>query len=323
MIEELKQLHIVEQPRNRLLYKVLGMFNVYPENVTFSTQNKGEEVVIIMRKHIIRNFPWFVTAIFLFLLPFIVSAIFGFYDHTINSDALTQGSILQSVPQVYIWIFLAFYMTFVITFVYFKFVHWYYDLFIITNERYISIDFDLLKGRTITDIPLTDIIDISEKVFGFFPTIFGYGIIEFKTTSEKLSIIEHTPQTVWFRNSLADLIKYMRTKKIVKSKDTTITTEIIREVDHEKKNGDEGVKVDVDVKVDDKKGKKEGDNETHIKNEQKDGDKKESEKKETKDKIKIEHLNPSLMADLAGGVMADKEKERADKLNTNKKIIEP
>jgi len=321
MIEELKQLHIVDQPKNRFLYRVLGMFNVYPNNVSFSTQNKGEEVVIIMRKHIIRNLPWAITTIFLFLLPLIVSAIFGFYDHNINDDALTQGSILQSVDQVFVWILLGFYMSFVITFAFFKFVHWYYDIFIITNERYISIDFDLLKGRTITDIPLTDIIDISEKVFGFFPTIFGYGIIEFKTTSEKLSIIEHTPQTVWFRNSLADLIKYMRTKKIVKSKET-ITREFVKEVDHEQKNGDEGSKIDIDVKVDEKNSKDENNKETKNKVELKNEEKKD-DKKDTKEKIKSKHLNASLMADLAGDVMADKERERADKLNTNKKIIEP
>jgi len=140
------------------------------------------------------------------------------YDHNVNGDALLNSDFIKNINPSYYFGVLLFLYSFIVTYIYFNFIHWYFDLFIITNERYISIDFNILKGRMITDIPLTDIIDISEKVFGFFPTIIGYGDIEFKTTSEKISIIEKAPQTVWIRDALSDLIRYIRRIKVIKSK---------------------------------------------------------------------------------------------------------
>lgn len=284
MIEEILQLHIISEPKQKRLYKVLGMINIDHKNATFATQNKDEEVIIVLRKHIINNLPWMITTILLFILPLILYGALSLYDHFMNSDALLQGGILSGFNQAYILPLVLFYLLLIVSYAYFKFVHWYFDIFIITNERYISIDFDILKGRTITEIPLTDIIDISEKVLGVFPTIFGYGNIEFKTTSEKLSIVENVPQTVWIRDSLGDLIKYIRHIKVVKSK--------------------ENPKIDIIVK----------------------GEREENEKKlpevSTK-KEKINPMNPSLITDIVGTAMANKERKKGGQLSKNNQTKEP
>ena len=122
------------------------------------------------------------------------------------------------------WSFCNYYFLLIITYAYFGFIHWFYDAFIITNERFISIDFDILKGRTITDIPLADIIDVSEIVHGFFPSMFGYGTIEFKTISEKFISIENICYPTWFRDSFVDLIAFIRSKS-----DSPKDTELDRE----------------------------------------------------------------------------------------------
>jgi hypothetical protein len=287
MIDEIKQLHIIADPKNKWLFKVLGMINIDPLNATFATQNKDEEVIIVLRKHIINNLPWMLTTILLFLLPLIFYGALSLYDHFMNSDALLQGAVLSGFNQSYILPLVLFYLLMIVSYAYFKFVHWYFDIFIITNERYISIDFDILRGRTITDIPLTDIIDISEKVLGVFPTIFGYGNIEFKTTSEKLSIVENVPQTVWIRDSLGDLIKYIRHVKVVKSKDNT-KTDIVVKKDKNNKN-----------------------------------DKEEKSQEETPKKEKINPMNPSLITDIVGTAMANKEKKKGGQLSNNNQTKEP
>jgi hypothetical protein len=187
----------------------------------------------------------------------------------------------------------------IVSYAYFKFVHWYFDIFIITNERYISIDFDILRGRTITDIPLTDIIDISERVLGVFPTIFGYGNIEFKTTSEKISLVENVPQTVWLRDSLADLIKYIRKVKVVKSKENPETEIVIDETQNEKKDKERNEKKDKE-------------------NDRKKEELKDATKEEKKDE-KTTSMNPSLITDIVGGVMAKKEKKKGEQFNNNNK----
>ena len=221
MDEEIKKLKIVKNPRAKALNYRLGMISVFPKNATFATQNDDEKIVIILRKHIVENIPWIIRTIFLIILPYLVFMILYSFDHFINQDGLLTTQVLQIIGSHFLLIFglYYFYFSFVITLAFFDFINWYFDIFIITNQRYISIDFSIVKGRSIVDIPLTDIVDISEKVYGFFPSIFGYGNIVFKTTSEKTSHINNVPQTIWLRDSLSDLIRYIRRIKVVKTKD--------------------------------------------------------------------------------------------------------
>jgi hypothetical protein len=65
------------------------------------------------------------------------------------------------------------------------FLDWYYDIDLITNERMISVDFKILSGRSITETPLADIVDIAEKKYGIIPAIFNYGELFFRTSAEK------------------------------------------------------------------------------------------------------------------------------------------
>ena len=218
MIERLKELKIIADPKNKWLNQVLGMINVYPKGATFATQNKGEEVVLILRQHMIMNLSWVLTTIGLSLLPIILYTIFRFYDHNYNADALLGGEFLNSINSGYFIAIYFFYLAFVVTNAFFQFIHWYLDPFSFTNQRFISIDFDILKGRSIADVPLVDIVDISEKVYGFFPTIIGYGSVEFKTITKNFIMMSSVPQTVWIRDSLSDLIRYIRNLKPIKGK---------------------------------------------------------------------------------------------------------
>jgi hypothetical protein len=210
MDDKLIKQHVIKQPPNAETMRFLGMISTYPKNATFATQNDTEVVVMVVRRHLFKNFGWLFTAAIAALVPYIGGMVIYYFDHNFNQDMLLNSSIVQAVNGSYIFVLGLFYYSFVVTYAYFKYIHWFYDIFIITNERYISIDFDILKGKTIIDIPLTDIVDISEKILGFLPTLIGYGNIEFKTLSEKFIVLEDIPEPTWFRDSLADLIKFIR-----------------------------------------------------------------------------------------------------------------
>lgn len=212
IVEEIAKQHIIKDPPNKLINFILGMINTYPKNAKFATQNKDEEVVLIMRRHISRNFQWVFTAIFLLLFPLIIHLIGDFMNISFT-EAENDSEIILALNSGLITGVLIFYYLLVLTYMYFGFIHWFYDAFIVTNERYVSIDFDIFKGRTVTDIPLHDIIDVSEKVIGFLPSMFGYGNIEFKTISEKFIVLEAIPATTWFRDSFVDLIAFIRAKR--------------------------------------------------------------------------------------------------------------
>jgi hypothetical protein len=212
-LKEIRAEKIIAEPPLYWLNKSFGVIVIYPEGATFATQNENEDVVIVLRKHIIRNTSWLLTAIMLLLLPAIISMLLVFVDGAFFENSILQSDILLGVNNNFMLVFVLFYYGFVFSYTIFKFLHWYYDLFIITNERFISIDFDSLKGKVITDIPLVDVVDIREKALGVVPTLLGYATIEFKTLSELKMIIDGIPQATWFRDSFADLIKAVRSSE--------------------------------------------------------------------------------------------------------------
>lgn len=209
-IELIHDQHIIKEPENKFWMRFFGMINTYPKNATFVTQNEEEKVVIIMRKHFINNISWMLNTGLLLLAPTIIGWAFTLIDTNLFQNALINSPLIQGFSPELGSAFLFFYYTICASYALLNFVHWYYDLFIISNERFISVDFDIIKGQTTTDIPLQDIIDISEKVHGFWSTFFGFGLIEFKTLSEKFIVMEGISQSTWFRDSFADLIKFIR-----------------------------------------------------------------------------------------------------------------
>lgn len=209
-IDQIQKEHLIKNPANRALFAFFGMVITYPKNATFATQNENEHIVMIIRRHFIKNVNWLLNAALITAAPTIIIFLFVIIDNAFFNSEISQSSFLVDFDPSLANAFLFFYYTVCVSFFLLNFLHWYYDLFLVTNERFISIDFDIVKGKIITDIPLQDIIDISEKVQGFFPNMFGYGIIEFKTISEKFMSIDGVAQTTWFRDSLGDLIAFIR-----------------------------------------------------------------------------------------------------------------
>ena len=260
ILEEITKKNIIKEPPNAYIMKLFGMINTYPSDAYFATQNENEQVVMVIRKHIIKNFSWVITTIIALLAPLLIISVLTYWDSNFNEGQLLNNEVVLSINSGILNGLLYFYFLLILTYAYFGFIHWFYDAFIITNERFISIDFDILKGRTITDIPLADIIDVSEIVHGFFPSIFGYGTIEFKTISEKFISIENICYPTWFRDSFVDLIAFIRSKTD-SPKDTELNREFADKIEAEveakveekvEKEMDEKKVAKVDEKVDEK-----------------------------------------------------------------------
>ncbi len=209
-VSEIREEKVIKDPPQKFFMRAFGMINTYPNKASFITQNEEEDVVIVLRKHVSRNIGMLINTILFIFLPGIITAIVVFIDGSYFQNVIFQSEVITSINANFLFVILLFYYSFVFSYVFLNFLHWYYDLFIVTTERFISIDFDVLKGKTVTDIPLIDIVDIKEKALGLIPTLLGYATIEFKTVSELKMIINGIPEATWFRDSFADLIKVVR-----------------------------------------------------------------------------------------------------------------
>lgn len=149
-----------------------------PQKITFAEQEKNEVIELFLRQHPIVNIPWILTALFAAVLAPLVLSLdqsLGF-NFTINipTKILIAGLIL--------------YYLLILAYVVEQFLHWYFNIYIVTNIHIVDVDFDSLLYRNITEINLTDIETVSAKVAGVFGSLFNYGDVNVETAAKMQAV---------------------------------------------------------------------------------------------------------------------------------------
>ena len=146
----------------------LSSFLVKPKILKFSEQDETEQILLAVRSHWVTNFSWMTVSFIMILVPFLFK-FFSFLDFLPNQ---------YGFPLVFFW--------YLVTFIYSfeNFLSWYFDLFIITNERVVDIDFNNLLNKHFAETDLSMIQDVSSSVRGVLGTFFNYGDVLIQTASE-------------------------------------------------------------------------------------------------------------------------------------------
>ena len=147
---------------------LLTSFASFPTKVCFETQDDKEEVVLFLRQHPIVNVTWILIVIFMSVIP----SIFGFFPPYANLPANFQFVITMG------W-----YM-FVFGYALAKFMGWFFNIYILTDERVVDVDFQNIFFRKISTAKIEEIQDINIQSSGSFETFFGYGSIFIQTAAE-------------------------------------------------------------------------------------------------------------------------------------------
>jgi hypothetical protein len=144
----------------------LDAFAAKPHSVAFDSQIKGERVLLLLRRHPITQIPWVITAIGLILLPFFIG--FGF-------------TFLSYFPGTYQMAIIIAWYGFVFSFILESFLMWFFNAYIITDERVIDVDFYSLIYKNISAAKLDNIEDITATTGGSIRSIFDFGTIKVQT----------------------------------------------------------------------------------------------------------------------------------------------
>jgi hypothetical protein len=170
----------VETKENVDIYGLLGhskssfsSFLVRPKVLTFSERDDDEEIILALRPHWFTNVSWILTTIAMIFLPLI----FKYF------------TFLAFLPLNYRLIALLFWFLITFIFAFEKFLGWYFDLYILTNERVIDISFNNLLNKKFAEADIGMIQDASSSVKGVAGTMFNYGTILIQTASEVNQII--------------------------------------------------------------------------------------------------------------------------------------
>ncbi len=143
-------------------------FAVCPPDVKFETQEEGEEVILLLRQHPIVNLGWVLTAILMLMVPALWELMpFGWMPERFQ------------VMTMVLWYLL------VLAFVLEKFLNWYFNVYIVTDERIVDIDFEGLIYRNLSVTQLNNIQDVTFRQAGVGAAMFNYGDVFIQTAAEQ------------------------------------------------------------------------------------------------------------------------------------------
>lgn len=151
----------------------LSAFAVNPVGLRFETQQDDETVLLFLRQHVIVNVPWVVLVVMLLFAPFVIFPV-----------VLPRLAAVVFLPAGYYVVgSLAWYVV-TFGFAIAGFLRWFFNIYIVTNERIVDIDFVHLLYKQFSEARLTNIQDITYKTGGIVDTMFNMGNVHIQTAGE-------------------------------------------------------------------------------------------------------------------------------------------
>jgi hypothetical protein len=151
----------------------------------FEGQETGENILLLLRAHLVTLIPAVFVTVFLVILPFIVGFLLVFVGVDLSS-ILNPGQI---------FLILVFWYLIVFAYAFYRFIFWYFNVYLVTNERIIDFDFKGLLHKETSFAKLNQIQDVSPKTIGFFGTFFHYGDVFVQTAAERPEFeFHHVPK---------------------------------------------------------------------------------------------------------------------------------
>lgn len=155
----------------------LASYIAKPVGVAFETQGRDEEIVLLLRRHPVTQLKWILFSFFLILLPLI------------GIPFVLEAEILPKFVTFNLLVFLILFWyigTFGYSFM--KFLLWFYNVNIVTNQRLVDIDFPFLLLKESTATRIEQIEDVTHKRGGFLRTILDFGDVFVQTAGAKPNI---------------------------------------------------------------------------------------------------------------------------------------
>lgn len=158
---------------------ILAAFSAYPAGVVFSGQEEAETIVLLLRAHIITNVPWILGVIGLILVPIII------FPFLFSLSVLPPIGVGAGVFVTLLW------YAGVFTYAFVNFLYWYFNIYLVTTERVVDVDWYSLVNQKVSSTGISHIEDVSATRGGVLSSIFDYGNIFIQTagTEENFEFI--------------------------------------------------------------------------------------------------------------------------------------
>lgn len=150
-------------------HNMLASFFYYPDRIDFVNKDPQEVIILMVRRHPITNLPWLIAAFFLIIAPAFLSIL----------------PVVENIPGNFQMVFGILWYVITTAFILEKFLAWFFNVNIVTDERIIDVDFLHLVYREISDADIEQIQDVTVEMGGTIRTIFNYGDVLIQTAAEQ------------------------------------------------------------------------------------------------------------------------------------------
>lgn len=149
-----------------------------PQQIKFLEQEPDEHIELFLRQHWVTNVGWIFTALVGIILPFFLPLVTPYLDLSL---------LLDNAPQAGLAMFVLWYL-FILVFILERYLFWYFNIYIVTNQHLVDIALQSLLSRNITEIRLDDVQSASSRISGIIRSLFNFGDVIIETAAESQDI---------------------------------------------------------------------------------------------------------------------------------------
>lgn len=151
---------------------MFSAFFAYPKNLTFNEQEEDEQIILLLRAHIITNIPWILATIVLLIVPLILFPL------------LAAIGVLPTLGFGLGFIITIFWYLGTFTYAFLSFLYWYFNVYIVTDERIVDVDWYSIVYRKVSSCQISKVQDVSASQVGALSGIFDFGNVDIQTAAE-------------------------------------------------------------------------------------------------------------------------------------------
>jgi len=177
--------------------KSLASFAAFPEKTGFTGQDRDEHIVLLLRQHPAVYIPQVLIVIGMLLIPLLILPLLKLLEVDLGA-----GDAFFGLGIVILWIMIA------VSFVMVNFFKWFFNVYIVTTQRIIDIDFDNLFSHRVSEAQLEKIEDVSHTSVGMWAVIFDYGSVYIQTAAEQREFeFTNVPRPRDVQDTINDLLE--------------------------------------------------------------------------------------------------------------------
>ncbi|MEA3356932.1 MAG: hypothetical protein U9Q67_00650 [Patescibacteria group bacterium] len=151
--------------------KILPTFLPFPKDIQFDGQDRGEQVVLVIRQHPV----YFISHAAKAIGVAITIVALAMLMRTPGMDISVSLSLAISILGIMIGV------SVLVT----AFLKWYFSVNIVTDERILDVDFTRVFAHRVSECQLENIEDVSHSSIGLWSTIFDFGSVFIQTAAEQ------------------------------------------------------------------------------------------------------------------------------------------